>query len=199
MKPILTTLAFILISFSGFSQNTNTADNSASQTSMQKEKEYEPEFKYGIRGAYNISNLDFTPAPTFENKHRNNMAIGGFVEYFPSETFSILAELQYSAEGGAKDESLRVTYIQLPILFKYQLSSKLAIGVGPQVGLKTWSYEDGIKNFAFSGVGGLEYMLSDSMFLDARYTYGLTNILDNDSSFEARNTCIQLGIGLKLK
>ena len=55
------------------------------------------------------------------------------------------------------------------------------------------------KNNAFSGVAGIEYMLSDTMFLDARYTYGLTNILDNSSSFEARNTTIQFGIGIKLK
>lgn len=190
MKPILTTLALILISFSGFSQD--------KKTSLQKENNYEPEFKYGIRGAYNISNLDFTPDPTFENKHRNSMAIGVFVEYFSSESLSISAELQYSAEGGGNDEALRVNYIQLPLLFKYHLSNNFSIGAGPQVGLKTWS-EYGYNNFAFSGVGGIEYMLSDILFLDARYTYGLTNIINNNSSFEARNTNIQLGIGIKVK
>jgi hypothetical protein len=195
MKPILTTLAAILITFSGFSQNDKPADN----TSVSKVKEFEPEIKYGIRGAFNISNLDFKPDPTFENKHRNNMAIGGFVEFIPSESFSIITELQYSAEGGGKDESLRVSYIQLPILFRLHLGSYFSVGVGPQVGLKTWSYEDGFKNFAYSGVAGIEYMLGDILFLDARYTYGLSNILDNSSSFEARNTNIQIGIGIKMK
>jgi hypothetical protein len=195
MKPILTTLAAILITFSGFSQDDKPADN----TSVAKEKQFEPEIKYGIRGAFNISNLDFKPDPTFENKHRNNMAIGGFVEFIPSESFSIITELQYSAEGGGKDESLRVSYIQLPILFRLHLGSYFSVGVGPQVGLKTWSYEDGFKNFAYSGVAGIEYMLGDILFLDARYTYGLSNILDNSSSFEARNTTIQIGIGIKMK
>jgi opacity protein-like surface antigen len=199
MKPILTTLAFILIAFSGFSQDNKPVAQSTENKSVQKEKDFEPEFKYGVRGGFNISNLDFTPDANFENKHRNNMVFGGFVEYFSSEYFSISAELQYSAEGGGKDESLRVTYIQLPILLKYHLSTNFAIGVGPQVGQKTWSHEDGFKNIAFSGVAGIEYMLSDTMFLDARYTYGLTNILDNSSSFEARNTTIQFGIGIKLK
>jgi hypothetical protein len=195
MKPILTTLAAILITFSGFSQNDKPADN----TSVSKVKDFESEIKYGIRGAFNISNLDFKPDPTFENKHRNNMAIGGFVEFIPSESFSIITELQYSAEGGGKDESLRVSYIQLPILFRLHLGSYFSVGVGPQVGLKTWSYEDGFKNFAYSGVAGIEYMLGDILFLDARYTYGLSNILDNSSSFEARNTTIQIGIGIKMK
>lgn len=199
MKPILTTLVFILFTFSGFSQDTKPVTQPTENKSVQKEKEFEPEFKYGVRGGYNISNLDFDPNPNFENKHRNNMVFGGFVEYFTSESFSISAELQYSAEGGGKDESLRVTYIQLPILFKYHFSSNFAIGVGPQAGQKTWSHEDGFKNNAFSGVAGIEYMLSDTVFLDARYTYGLTNILDDSSSFEARNTNIQFGIGLKLK
>lgn len=195
MKPILSTLAAILITFSGYSQNDKPADN----TSVTKEKEFEPEIKYGIRGAYNISNLDFKPDPTFENKHRNNMAIGGFVEFIPTESFSIITELQYSGEGGGKDESLRVSYIQLPILFRLHLGSYFSVGAGPQVGLKTWSHEDGFKNLAYSGVAGIEYMLSDILFLDARYTYGLSNILDNSSSFEARNTNIQIGIGIKMK
>ena len=197
MKPILTTLVFILFTSLGFSQDNNTSTQSSDTQPIKKD--FEPEFKFGVRGGYNISNLDFTPDPSFENKHRNNMVFGGFVEYFPSESFSMLAELQYSAEGGGKDEALRVSYIQMPILFRFHLGTNFSIGAGPQVGLKVWSFEDGFKNFAFSGVGGIEYMLSDIVFLDARYTYGLTNILDNDSNFEARNTNIQIGIGMKMK
>lgn len=199
MKPILTTLVVIFITFSGYSQDDKTAEKANQTISLNKDQEFEPEIKYGVRAAFNISNLDFTPAPTFENKHRNNVAFGGFVEFIPKESYSILAELQYSAEGGGKEEALRVTYIQMPILFKLNIGSKFSIGAGPQVGLKTWSYEDGIKNIAFSGVAGVEYMLGDILFLDARYTYGLTNILDDSSSFEAINTNIQIGIGIKMK
>ena len=199
MKPILTTLIVILIAFSGYSQEDKSSSNSNQTTSIAKEQDFEPEIKYGVRGAFNISNLDFDPAPTFENEHRNNMAFGGFVEFIPKESYSIQIELQYSGEGGGKDESLRVSYIQLPVLFKLSLGSKFSVGAGPQVGLKTWSYEDGIKNLAFSGVAGVEYMLGDILFVDARYTYGLTNILDNTSNFEAINTNIQIGIGIKMK
>ena len=198
MKPLLTTLVLTLIAFSGFSQD-KTADNSTQNTSFVKEQEFEPEIKFGVRGGFNISNLDFRPDATFENKHRNNMVFGGFVEFMPSENFSIQTELQYSGEGGGKDESLRVSYIQLPVLFKLHFGTNFAFGVGPQAGVKVWSHEDGFKNFAFSGVAGIEYMISDIVFLDARYTYGLTNIMDNSSGFEARNTNIQIGIGMKMK
>ena len=36
---------------------------------------------YGVRGALNISNLDFDPDATLENKHRNGFAFAGFVDF----------------------------------------------------------------------------------------------------------------------
>src|SRR5210317_2070653 len=136
MKPILTTLVVILFTFSGYSQDDKTTEKAKESSTVIKEQEFEPEIKYGVRGAFNISNLDFKPDATFENKHRNNVAFGGFVEFIPKESYSISIELQYSGEGGGKDESLRVSYIQLPVLFKFNLGSKFSIGAGPQVGLK---------------------------------------------------------------
>lgn len=197
MKPLLTTLVLTLIAFSGFSQD-KTADNASQNTSFVKEQEFEPEIKFGVRGGFNISNLDFRPDATFNNKHRNNMVFGGFVEFIPTENFSIQTELQYSGEGGGKDESLRLSYIQLPVLFKLHFATNFSIGVGPQVGIKTWSHDDSFNDFGFSGVAGIEFMISDIVFLDARYTYGLTNIMASSSSFEARNTNIQIGIGMKM-
>ena len=84
MKPILTTLVFALIAFTGYSQD-KTADNTSQNTSFAKQTEFEPEIKFGVRGGFNISNLDFKPDANFENKHRNNMVFGGFVEFFPKE------------------------------------------------------------------------------------------------------------------
>ncbi|MFC4723615.1 porin family protein [Geojedonia litorea] len=191
MKSILTTLVFVLFAFTGYSQDDKKEDNNSKD-------EIELKTKYGVRLAYNISNLDFEPDPDFENKHRNNMAFGGFVDFAVSNSFSILTELQYSAEGGGKDETLRVSYIQLPVLFKLYFGENFSAGAGPMVGIKTWSYEDGYKNVAFSGVAGIEYLITDILFLDARFSYGFSNILDNDASFEAKNTNIQIGVGLKM-
>lgn len=82
------------------------------------------DIRYGIRGALNVSNLDFEPDATFENKHRNGFAFGGFVEFEFSENVSLLTELQWSAEGG-KDESIRADYIQLPIMLRLSVSDRL--------------------------------------------------------------------------
>ncbi|MCB0383663.1 MAG: outer membrane beta-barrel protein, partial [Psychroserpens sp.] len=81
MKTLILTLFFVSITTLSFAQGTS----------------------YGVRGALNISNLDFDPDATFVNQHRNGFAFAGFADFGISDNFSILTELQYSAEG-AKEE-----------------------------------------------------------------------------------------------
>jgi opacity protein-like surface antigen len=156
------------------------------------------DIRYGVRAALNISNLDFDPDATFENKHRNGFAFGGFVDFGLSEDVSILTELQWSAQGG-KDESLRADYIQLPILIRLAVSDRLILGAGPQIALKTWKNQDAFSTFAFSGVAGAEYMITDEYFVDLRLSYGFSNILDQDlTDNSAKNHVIQFGFGMKI-
>ncbi len=156
------------------------------------------EIKYGVRGALNVSNLDFDPDANFENKHRNGFAFAGFVDFGFTEDLSLRTELQWSAEGG-KDEDIRADYIQMPIMLRLATSERLTFGVGPQISLKTWKNNDGFSTFAFSGVVGAEYMITDELFIDARYSYGLSNILDTDlTDVEAKNHVMQFGFGIKI-
>ncbi|WP_400079988.1 porin family protein [Winogradskyella sp. R77965] len=156
------------------------------------------DIRYGVRGALNISNLDFDPEGAFVNQHRNGFAFGGFAEFEFAEKTSLLLEIQWSAEGG-KNESIRADYIKLPIFLRFSLSDRFLLGVGPQAALKTWKDRDGFATFAASGVVGLEYMITDELFVDARATYGFTNILDQDlSDAKANNHLLQFGFGIKL-
>ena len=193
MKSFLITLLFIVcISTLSFSQESNE------QSEQESKEESELVVKFGVRGGFNISNLDFDPDATFENKHRNGFAFGGFVDLDFNDSFSILAELQYSAEG-AESQELRADYIQLPIFLRLSLAEDFKIGIGPMVSLKTWGHEDGFRTFTFSGVGGLEYMLNEDLFIDFRIHYGFGNILDkNLTPSEAQNTTFQFGFGIKI-
>jgi opacity protein-like surface antigen len=156
------------------------------------------EIRYGVRGALNVSNLDFDPDASFNNQHRNGFAFAGFVDFGLSENVSLTTELQWSAEGG-KDEAIRADYIQLPILLKLSVSDRLSFGAGPQIALKTWKNNDGFATFAFSGVFGAEYMITSELFVDARYSYGLSNILDKDlTDATAKNHVMQFGFGIKI-
>ena len=157
---------------------------------------FSQDVKYGVRGGYNISNLDFDNNYSIINKHRNSIYIGFFSNISLGKTVSLMPELQFSAEG-AKAESLHLDYIQAPIFLRFRLSEKIHIGAGPQVGLKVYKYEDNIRNFAYSGVTGIEYKITHTIFADARYTYGFSNIFDDALGITAKNTNIQVGVGYK--
>lgn len=177
MKSKLLTLFCILIFSIGFAQDTS----------------------YGVRAGINISNLDFDPDATFANQHRNGFAFAGFADFGITDNFSALVELQYSAEG-AKADDLKADYLQMPIMARLGIGDKFTIGIGPMVSLKTWKNQDAFSTFTFSGVGGLEYMITDELFVDARIHYGLSSILDEDLSenTDAQNTTFQFGFGIKL-
>lgn len=156
------------------------------------------DIRTGVRVALNVSNLDFDPDANFENRHRNGFAFGGFVDFGFTEEVSVLTEVQWSAEGG-KEESLRADYIKLPVLLRVAASQRLTLGAGPQFALKTWQDRDGFATFVFSGVVGVEYMITDELFVDTRLTYGFSNILDQDiADNKAFNHVIQFGFGMKL-
>lgn len=152
---------------------------------------------YGFRAAYNISNLDFTTDAPAMNAHRNGLAFGFFVEYDFNEALSFMPEIQWSAEG-AKDEILRVNYIQMPLQMRARINNYVSIGAGPQMGLKTWSFEDGYRNLVFSGVASVQIRITDLFFVDARYILGFSNIFDDVTGLDAVNTNFQVGVGIKV-
>ena len=177
MKKTILLFSFLLASFYGFSQDA----------------------LFGVRAGYTISNLDFEPSvpAEIENAHRNGFFIGFFGEYSVTKCISFSPEIQFSAEG-ANDNGLKINYIQAPLFFKYKLGESFSVGLGPVVSLKGHSFEDDLQNFAFSALGGLEYKISDEFFVDFRYSYGLTNVLDdNVTNLEAKNTNMQIGFGVK--
>ncbi|WP_435132796.1 porin family protein [Formosa sp. A9] len=152
---------------------------------------------FGVRAGMNISNLDFESEVPSGNTHRNGFMIGFLAQYGITEHFSVSPEVQFSAEG-AKDKDLRLDYINVPVLAKYSFNERLAIGVGPQMGIKVHEYKDGFQNLMFSGVAGIEYLFMDDFFIDVRYSYGFTNVYDDDQMYEAKNSNIQIGIGIKV-
>ena len=155
------------------------------------------ETKYGVRGGIGLSSLSFDENIDLDNDDRVGAFFGGFVDFGISEKFSVMTEANFSSEG-AKDEPLQLDYIQLPVQLRYALSNDVKIGVGPQFSFTTWDNQNILAQYGFSVVGGIELMVSDMFFLDFRYTYGFTNVLEEPTSNEANNSSFQLGFGIKL-
>ena len=156
--------------------------------------------KYGVRAGVNISNLNFEPTPIDRNLHRNGFYFGGFAEFSLSETLWLNTEIQWSAEG-AKDEDWKANYINIPVQLKFVTGDRFSIGLGPQLGIKTWKSSDAFDTMTYGGVAGIEYQFLKDYFIDVRATYKLNNMLDEDNvppGLEASQFSIQVGIGIKI-
>ena len=199
MKKILLLTVLLGFSFYGFSQDIKEAKSSEKVKDTVKVLEKwsaSNGVKYGIRGGYTISHLDFESEPLSGNKHRNSIYIGFTANISISRSSSVVPEIQFSAEG-ANAEPLNLDYIQMPVLFRIRFSEKFHAGLGPQIGLKVHKFEDGMKNLAYSAVIGADYKINYAIFVDVRYNYGIRNVFDDVSGIVAKNRNIQLGVGYK--
>ena len=175
-------------------------------------------FKVGLNIA-DVNGLSFnndgsSAATTIENQldgKRTSYFVGFLVDIPISEKLSFMPEFIFSQQG-KNLESFRLDYLNLPLGLKLEISN-LYINVGPQVGVKIWDpNKSGIfSNFEASAFGGIGYIFDSNIFIEARYTYGLTDIFQDNNNFtfdnaaqttfsglEGKNTVIQLGIGYRL-
>ena len=161
----------------------------------------------GAKAAYNYSNLrgDFAKALDFKGASGYN--VGLYVEVPVTDRLSIQPEVLYSQEGAKLDTSINLPLIgkvgeetefklknvNVPVLAKYYVVNGLNIQVGPQINFLTDSsvklgkvesdkvLKEALSKVNFSAVVGAGYKLPMGFSVDARYTFGLTNILDKDN------------------
>jgi len=189
-----------------------------------------PEIKYGAKAGLNISNITNTNG----GSSLTSFHIGGVAEIFIKEKFSIQPELLYSAQGSSFDgiidipynnteipvnveTSLKLNYINIPVMAKYYLTKGLNVQVGPQFGFLTsaklkidkatykgqtlplesnnQSVKDQFNSFDFGVNFGAGYELPVGVFFDARYNVGLSKV--NKEGDASKNGVFQLSVGYK--
>ena len=107
-----------------------------------------------------------------------------------------------------------VNYINIPVMFKYYVSPALSIDLGPQLGINVYSKytvesKDKLLNIKETedqkddtktidvGVGlGLTYNIAKDVFVQGRYTLGLTEVFDK-SWDTGKNGNAQIAIGYR--
>ncbi|MEW7281170.1 porin family protein [Aquimarina sp. 2201CG1-2-11] len=160
---------------------------------------------YGIRIGGNLSSISSDDIPENLEDSRFGIVVGFLAEYPLKGKFSIQPEFQYSSMGN-DDESLRVDYLQFPVFLKYNISELVNIHIGPQAGVKIWEWQDNtstevsFNTFNFSTVTGVGVDITENFFVDLRYGFGFSNIIDdtNISDSEGTTRNIQLSFGYKL-
>lgn len=150
-----------------------------------------------------------------------NYQAGLFMEYRFTDQFAIAPEVVFAAQGGKYDTNIlgvefketdHVNYINVPVMMKFYVIPDLSIDFGPQVGFNVYSKntseakvgsESGkkttdMKDFTNSvdfGLGlGLTYNIARDVFIQGRYTMGLTKVFDGQ---DAKNGNAQIAIGYR--
>ena len=161
---------------------------------------------------------------------RTGFHFGAIVEIPITEKFSVQPEILYSQQGletktllgdivDGLDLKLKLDYITVPVLAKYNLINGLSIEAGPQFGFlakaesetdlvggsvegsRTDDVSDQFSSFEIGAAIGAEYELNSGLFFQARYIIGVSNADDNneDGFFQddLTNSNLQVSVGFK--
>lgn len=171
---------------------------------------------FGVKGGVNfatVSGDDFDSPDS-----RTSFHVGVLGEFPVAEIFSVQVEALYSGQGFESDVDgglfggdgkveYQLDYINVPVLAKFYLMEGLSIEAGPQFSFKVneeidsdANADDGdldineAEDFDFAVAGGLTFQTSMGLFATARYTQGLTDIIEDA---DVKNSVFQIGIGFK--
>ncbi|WP_373057584.1 porin family protein [Zunongwangia sp. H14] len=137
------------------------------------------------------------------------------------DKFSIQPEVLYSAHGfDISDDQqdnifdiddnveYQLDYISVPVLAKIYLLDGLSVQAGPAFNFKVNEeidnapLQDGgdtdvsdvsaVKDFEIAGAAGLEYKFNNGFFIQGRYTYGFSDVVED---YDVHNSVIQAGVG----
>ncbi|WP_047419454.1 porin family protein [Cellulophaga sp. Hel_I_12] len=164
----------------------------------------------GVKAGLNFATV---AGNDFESPDGRTSFYGGLLVEVPvTDIFSFQSEVFYSGQGfditnnsNQDDAAYQVDYIQVPLLLKVYLIDGLNIHAGPQFGFKVNEEidfdpnadggdidTDAVKDFDFQLTTGVEYKFSGSVFIQARYSYGFSEMIEN---LDVHNSYVSAGIG----
>ncbi len=171
----------------------------------------------GLKAGLNVATLNGDDTDNFDA--RTGMFFGGFAELCLTNDFAIQPELLYSMQGvkytlvDGFNGTLKLDYLNLPIMAKIKIVDELYIQAGPQIGfllsaknefnsVGNSGEEDILENYNkidFSANIGLGYQFISGLNFGARYNIGLSNInnLLDSSSLKNQNGVFQFSVGFR--
>jgi hypothetical protein len=161
---------------------------------------------FGVKGGMNASSLNYTGNTDMQTKIGFNAGVLAHI-HSSNAQWAVQPELYYSSEGAKSksnsDASLNLGYLNVPVLAQYMFDNGFRIEAGPQIGFllsaknKTNSsstdVKDAYKSTAFSIPVGVGYLTHSGLGFDARYNFGISNIVDNNGP-SVKSNVFQFGI-----
>jgi hypothetical protein len=173
-------------------------------------------FRAGIKAGANMNKVS---GQSFKDGFDLSYHVGGFAEIDFNKKWGIQPELLWSQSRTTRssgfnaiysgilnpnsDQDIRLDYLAIPILLRYNVGSMLSLNAGPQFGILINQNDNLLQNgqkafkngdFAMVFGGQLNF---DFVRIYGRYNIGLQNINDIDNKDKWTNQQIQLGIGLR--
>lgn len=160
---------------------------------------------FGVKGGINISNLHYSDQST-TNK-RIGLHFGMLAQIHASSKWAIQPEFLYSLEGNSAilipegTIYTKLNYLAVPVLVQYMLNNGFRLEGGAQIGFllsaktkrrNTRLTDNNFQSTAISIPIGVGYASASGFGLDARYSFGLTNI-NNESQPIIQSIVFQLG------
>jgi Outer membrane protein beta-barrel domain len=156
----------------------------------------------GIKAGVNFSTITGDDAQ--DVKTLVGFYAGFFYNVLINEMFSFQPELVYSGQGAKFEDTdnarLKLNYLLLTALFRYNTQSGFFIGTGPQFGLllsakvkddnTSVDFKDFFKSTDFAWAFALGYQMASGFGFYGRYNLGLANISEDG---DIKNSVIQLG------
>lgn len=164
---------------------------------------------FGVKAGVNISDIREEIADT---KMKTGLYVGGYMNYKFNDKMSLQPELLFSVQGAnidEEDEDFTFKYINIPLMFQYEIYDNLNVELGPQVGLllkgdldngtEERDVKEHLSKVDFGMNVGATYQLNNGLNFSARYNLGLSNVYDGDFfEDEGKNSVISIGVGYKL-
>ena len=151
-----------------------------------------PKFGYGIKAGVNVAGQSSSIGGlNIDVKNILGINAGGYCNYFPFSLLGVQGEIMVSGKGAHwkdfyDDKKDLITYIDIPLLVKFQPAGFINIHAGVQAGFRIRATQKDLEtgdkidikdfyNFSDYGlVGGVEADLPNKINLSVRYIYGLT-------------------------
>jgi opacity protein-like surface antigen len=167
------------------------------------------------------SKAGFYVGALVEHKFNNKFAVQGEVQYA-----NLGGKAEVSMSGITVTENFNLNRIVIPVSARYYATPDFAVYAGPFVSIKTGtkvnidvsgatadpqllneaesfleeSFDDGLKSAEFGLFLGADYNVYKGLFVDARYSFGLSNMIKDPVADEKmRMNFFQIGIGYKFK
>ena len=184
-KIILSSILVISALFTANAQDENTTSTDAS---------------FGIKAGYNSFIARASADGNSASASTSGFYVGVFADIQISEKFNIQPELQYIL---ISDDGENGNILNIPIMAKYKVAEKFSLLAGPQLDYILDDDSEGLKKLGIGLAAGLAVDISNKLFVDMRYSFGLSDRLENaeadfgTSDVKVKFNYLQVGLGYR--